>query len=39
MYGFTRSVTIIPGKKLATVKSLLQYGAAVVQKKLGSPIE
>jgi hypothetical protein len=35
LYGFTRSITVIPGKKYATVKSLLQYGVAVVQKKLG----
>jgi hypothetical protein len=39
LYGFTRSITVIPGKKYATIKSLLHYGAAVIQKKLGSPIE
>jgi hypothetical protein len=35
LYGFTRSITVIPGKKVATVKSLLHYGVAVIQKKLG----
>jgi hypothetical protein len=39
LYGFARSITVIPGKKLATIRSLLHYGAAVTQKKLGSPIE
>jgi hypothetical protein len=36
VYGLTRSVAIIPKKRLGAVKSLLRYGVDVSQKKLGS---
>ncbi len=36
LYGLVCSVPVIPRKRLSGVKSLLNYGVAVVQKKLGS---
>jgi len=39
LYGSIHSVTVIPTKRAATAKSLLHYGVAVTQKKLGSTKE
>ncbi len=36
LYGLIHSVTIIPRKRLSAVKSLLNYGVTVIQKKLTS---
>jgi hypothetical protein len=39
LYGLVYSVPVIPRKRLSGVKSLLNYGVAVVEKKLGSTKE
>jgi hypothetical protein len=36
LYGFVESVAIVPRKRLSSVKSLLNYGVTVIQKKLQS---
>lgn len=36
LYGLICSIPVIPRKRFSTLKSLLNYGVAVVEKKLGS---
>ncbi len=34
LYGLTQSITVVQRKRLSAVKSLLNYGVTVIQKKL-----